>query len=69
MNRGKRIFFRELQLGILWTQAETGHQYAPAKVYKKVPDSGQKMTVNEKLYARTFLRKVHPHCCQLPDEE
>ena len=42
MNRWKRIFFRELQLGILWTQAETGHQYAPAKVYRKVPDSGQK---------------------------
>ena len=49
MNRGKRIFFRELQLGILWTKAETEHQYAPAKVYRKVPDSGQKkMTVNEK---------------------
>ena len=50
------------------------HELCSCKSFQKIPElRGKNMTINEKLYAKmytkTFLRKVHPHYYQLPNEE
>ena len=50
------------------------YELCSCKSFRKIPELRSKnMTINEKLYAKmytkTFLRKVHAHYYQLPNEE